>query len=146
MIDEEELKREGVGVLTPDLPDEILTDLRKSPRLQAARDELRSAAKVAAVLAGIRQRKLYEANAQIERAFVDGMGAHIACIDPEIYARMELMYGRGCWRDKAFLNDTLKKNPQLRIKCGSRKTMIPVNGLRDNPTGKPAPKKELILA
>ena len=143
---EEVLKREGVGVLTPDLPDQILTDLRKSPRLQAAREQLRDAGKVAAVLAGIRQRKLYEANSQIERAFVDGLGAHIACIDEEIYVRMEAMYGRGCWRDKAFLADTLKKNPQLRIKCGSRKTMIPVNGLRDNPTGNLPPKKELVLA
>lgn len=77
------------------------------------------------------QRQMGLENAQRETRFVDGLGQHIATIDPEIYGATELRYGAGCWRDKSFLKHTLDRSPELRVPAPAPR-FIQVNGFRDS--------------
>jgi len=75
------------------------------------------------------QRQMGRENAQREMRFVDGIGQHIATIEPQIYHAAELRYGKGCWKDPDFRNHTLKRSPELRVPAPAPR-FIPVNGFR----------------
>jgi hypothetical protein len=75
------------------------------------------------------QRQMGLENAERETRFVDGLGQHIATIDPLVYHAAELRYGEGCWRDKEWRNHTLKRSPELRVPA-PKPRFIPVNGFR----------------
>lgn len=88
--------------------------------LFAIKGELVRGEHARAALALLNQRKIAEANARIERSFIDGLGQLHMSIDPDIYWRFERMRP-GCWRDPEFRRSMLRDNPELRVKSRSRK-------------------------
>lgn len=58
---------------------------------------------------------------------IDGVGALKARIDSHFYHRVGQKYGYAAWRDKGFLNDVLRYNPELKINCGGTKTQVGYN-------------------
>src|SRR5205807_4741796 len=129
------LEQEGPEVIRRGTPREILADIKRNPTLVAAKDELIRGARVELVLALIRQRQMKAISDRLEFHHVEGVGQRIACIDPVIYERMRNEYGPQCWRDREFLNDTLKKNPHLQVRCVPRRLTLLVQGRRETGNG-----------
>lgn len=88
--------------------------------LFAIKGELVRGEHARAALALINQQKIAEANARIERGFIEGLGQLHMSIDPDIYWRFELLQP-GCWKDPEFRRSMLRDNPELRVKSRSRK-------------------------
>ena len=106
----------------------LATDL--NAELAPLRAELIRGEHAAAAFALHGQQRIAEANARLDHAFVDGLGELKMRIHPDIYFRMVALYGPRCWHDPEFRKSVYKKNPEVRVHCRSRKTTVPVQGLR----------------
>lgn len=129
---QQELKTEGTDWVTPEVPKEIVAELKNSPSLREHAEELVRGQKVQTVLAGIRQRQIKAASDRISWQWLDGLGRMHMRIDPEIYYRAELFFGKGCWRDRAFRKWAGEQNPELLIKSRSAKIFITHPGFPGN--------------
>jgi hypothetical protein len=91
-------------------------------------EELMEGKHVVEALAAGRQKRIAAANARIERAFSECLGEQTMSVDLESY----LFWAQrepGCWGDAAFKREFARDNPEVRVRCRSRKTMI---GYRKN--------------
>jgi hypothetical protein len=70
-----------------------------------------------------RQREIAKANARNPRKSVEGLGQVTMSIDPVLRLLAERQYGHGCFRDKRFVKELLRDNPELRV-THERKAMI----------------------
>jgi hypothetical protein len=76
------------------------------------------------------QRRVAEANKQIERRYMEGLGALRASFTAEVFNALELQRGRGWWRDKKELGRFLRENPMFAVGAKHRRFSIRVDGLR----------------
>jgi len=106
----------------------LATDLNAD--LAPLQEELIRGEHAATAFALAAQQRIAVANAQIDHAFVDGLGELKMQIHPDIYFRMVALYGPRCWHDPEFRKSVYKKNPEVRVHCRSRKTTVRVQGLR----------------
>lgn len=65
---------------------------------------------------------------------IDGIGRKVACIHPELAARIRVKYGSSCLSDPAFLHSLVAANPFLRVQTIPKKLAIRVDGFRDRKT------------
>ena len=84
---------------------------------------------LAVALGELRQQRINQANAQIERAHVEGLGELTARIDRKLYVNLGLRFGFEAWSDPAFLDSVLAKNDGMRIRSRSRKLTVRMPGL-----------------
>ncbi|XHR29899.1 MAG: hypothetical protein ACFUZC_04960 [Chthoniobacteraceae bacterium] len=118
-------------------------DIELTPQMK---DELVKGEHAAEAFALASQRRIAEANAQIDHAFVDGLGELKMQIHPDIYWRMVALYGPRCWHDPEFRASVYKKNPEVRVHCRSRKTTVRVQGLRRSSQVPPQTPSGLYIA
>jgi hypothetical protein len=94
-------------------------------------DDIKKGWNVEDVLAYQEQRKVAKYNQEVGRRFMKGgLGEVKMSITPKFYHDMIALYGPRIWQDKAFRDSVFKKNPEVRVKNHSDKTIIPVNGLK----------------
>lgn len=55
-------------------------------------------------------------NREIERCATNGFGLPYYRCPLSVRMRFEDLYGEGCWKDEAFVEDFLKHHPGLRVK------------------------------
>jgi hypothetical protein len=115
-------------VLMPDTPSEIVAEIGNSRALRRLKRELITGAKFQQEFAILRQERINEANRIIEHRVIEGIGEKVAEIDAELYFQMMNLYGEDCWADPDFLEDTLAKNPGLRIRCRLPRTRLLLDG------------------
>jgi len=93
-------------------------------------DEFKTGWQRETVAAVTNQRRI--ASAQQERKTVDGLGQLRMQVDPRVFHYWGQRLGYECWRDKQFLAEMERDNPELKIKSRSAKTTILAPGpLRD---------------
>ena len=102
-------------VLMPDTPSEVIAEIGNSRALRRLKRELITGAKFQQEFAILRQQRINEANRRIEHRVLEGIGEKVAEIDAELYWQMTYLYGEDCWADPDFIEDTLQKNPGLRL-------------------------------
>lgn len=93
--------------LVDSIPEEIL------PEVEA---EFRLGWEMEAVVAQAEQNRVGEANARIERAMLEGLGQTRLSISPEFYHYWRQREGAGIWRDKQFLHEIERDNPETRVR------------------------------
>ncbi len=104
------LTEENIGIEDP----EVLDLIKK---------ELYSGWHASAVMAEIRQRQVAEANSRIESALIEGIGQHTMSVDSDAFYFWNWKEP-GCWQDKGFRADFLKKNPHCAAPKVERKIRI----------------------
>jgi hypothetical protein len=97
------------------------------------RDELVTGWHAEAALVAGRQRRIAEANARLESAHIEGVGQHVASIDPFVYADWERRHP-GITGQRDWLESLLRDNPECRVKSRSAKTQVSFAGLEFNPS------------
>jgi hypothetical protein len=55
---------------------------------------------------------------------IDGVGQLKARVDAQFFHRVGQKYGYAAWRDKGFMKDVLRYNPELKVNCGGTKTQV----------------------
>lgn len=116
----------GEGSLESSLVSEVGADLAKD-----VIEEFRLGWQMDCVMAEIRQRNIAAATRNIEACTVEGLGQHVARIDLTAFLYWDRRTGGECWRDKTFLKEFLRDNPEARVKYRPRTTSLQVNGFRD---------------
>lgn len=102
--------------------------------------ELRVGWEAEKVLAGIRQRRIAEASARIERQSVEGLGQHTHSVDLFAYLYWHSRTNGECWKDPAFWAEYARDNPDTRVRTAPRGNRIQHPGLPGRgPTPAPAP-------
>lgn len=71
-----------------------------------------------------RQRKLAAANLRNPRRTIDGMGQITMSIDPVLRVLTERQFGRGCFKDKRFVRELLRDNPELRVTMEKKASIV----------------------
>jgi hypothetical protein len=71
-----------------------------------------------------RQRKIAEANARIERSWLEGFGECHFSIDSEVFFHWGRKLGMDCWKDKQFIAEMKRDHPETIVKNRRRKTSI----------------------
>lgn len=88
---------------------------------QAVVEEFRVGFQAQMAMAKIRQEKINAETRRIRHKLVEGLGQHVASIDADVYFAMRARFGRDCWRNKAFLEDCIRKGmvekPKMERKC-----------------------------
>lgn len=107
-----------VGWLFDDLVDTQMALLNMTER------QVREGANARAHLAVAETQRACKALAQEERRFVDGLGQLVTSIPLDAFVGMQLVHGRDCWNDEAFMKSWLSKNEGARVKSTSGKTTI----------------------
>jgi hypothetical protein len=106
---------ERLEILAPFLSKSVLNELC-SGRHWAEYRERRIQVLQGQVQFGIfAQNRIARYTSRCSTRFVEGLGQWKACIDPDLYFAARAKYGEDCWKDKDFLNDTLKKTPECRV-------------------------------
>jgi hypothetical protein len=109
---------------------ELLTEI--SEELSPFREKIAAQEQVRCALALSRQKRIAEAEGRIRRHYIDGIGEMVARIDADVYHRLGLMHGYETIRDPDFLRILLRDNPECRVKSGSPRVTLRVQGLRDS--------------
>jgi hypothetical protein len=71
-----------------------------------------------------RQRKIAEANARIERSWLEGFGEQHMSIDAEVFFHWVRKLGKDCWNDPGFIREFKRDNPEVIVKSRKRNTSI----------------------
>jgi len=106
---------------------ELVADLELP---KAVQDEFRVGFQVKMALAAIEQEKLNQVARERDHRLIEGMGQLVARIDPDVYWCFVHKFGPGCWRDKGFLKDCIKKGLISKPVSKSNRTSLRVNGLK----------------
>jgi len=72
----------------------------------------------------LRQNRIAQANARLERAAIEGIGELQLSIDPDIYHYWGQQLGYECWEDEEFRREFARDNEAARVKNVARKTTI----------------------
>lgn len=75
-------------------------------------------------LAGIKQRQVAGAMNTQPHYHMEGIGECFMRVDSDAYFHWVHRLGHQCWEDKAFRNEFLRDNPEVRVKSQSRSTNI----------------------
>ena len=67
--------------------------------------------------AEIHQKRIAKQSEQVHRS-IDGIGQLRMRIDPTLYHHWGQKLGYECWRDKGFLREVERDNPEVRVKSG----------------------------
>src|SRR5882724_9410201 len=116
----------ALRALSPDAPEEIITQLSKSPALAKHKEEFIKGARARQQLMIWRQERLNSVNQLLEHRRSEALGEKIASIDMEVYFQMMELYGPDCWGDPKFIEDFLEKNPGTRIRVENEKLTVAV--------------------
>ena len=71
-----------------------------------------------------RQRRIAEANAAIERSWLEGFGEMHMSIDAEAFFYWTKRLGKECWTDPGFIRELKRDNPEVIVKCRKRNASI----------------------
>lgn len=71
-----------------------------------------------------RQRKIADANARIERSWLEGFGEHHMSVEPEAFFYWAKRLGKDCWTDPGFIAEFKRDNPEVVVKCRKRNASI----------------------
>lgn len=71
-----------------------------------------------------RQRRIAEANARIERSWLDGVGEQHMSLDAEVFFHWVRKLGKDCWNDPGFIKEFKRDNPEVIVKSRRRRTSI----------------------
>lgn len=88
--------------------------------MESVESELRSGILMEQMLARAQQKQIGQANEQRARS-MDGLGSKIASIDATSYHHWGQLLGYDCWRDKQFIHEYLRDNPQAKVNSGGTK-------------------------
>lgn len=80
----------------------------------AVEKELRSGIMLEQRIAAARNSQLSSTNRRKHRS-VDGLGQHVARIDPTSYHYWMQKVGKDCWKDKQFVREYQRDNPQSKV-------------------------------
>jgi len=86
-------------------------------------DEFRMGWQMQRTMAELSQQRIAQANNAIEAATVEGIGQHIGSIDLDVYMANNAALP-GCWQDKTFVKEFLKKNEECRVKPAKKASII----------------------
>ena len=101
---------------------EFVTDLGDE-LAHAVKEELLTGWNASAVLSGVRQRRIAEANARLEHCAIEGVGQHTMSVDADVWHSWNAAEP-GCWHDKNFRDWFAKKHPETTVPYTQRKTMV----------------------
>lgn len=124
------LEKMGVAAMTPENTPSIIADIARIPSLAGFKEELLQGRRVKIELAKQRQVLMAQANAKIERRFMEGLGAMVLNVDRDLAAHFRLQHGFGCLSDPHFRKWLLKNHPECAVKCIG-KMMVRVDGFRE---------------
>ena len=71
-----------------------------------------------------RQRRIAEANARLEKSWMDGFGENHMSIDAEVFFHWVRKLGKDCWNDKQFIAEFKRDNPETIVKARRRKASV----------------------
>ena len=71
-----------------------------------------------------RQRRIAEANAKLEQSWMEGFGECHFSIDSEVFFHWGRKLGMDCWKDKQFIAEFKRDNPETIVKARRRKASI----------------------
>ncbi len=89
----------------------------------AVEQELRRGALLEQVQARARQKAIGAANHQQHRS-IDGLGQKVASVDTASYHHWGQRLGYACWRDRQFVSEYLRDNPQARVTSTGTRTQV----------------------
>ena len=104
------LTEENIGIDDPEMLDLIKGELFRGWHASA-------------VMAEIRQRNVAAANSRLESALVEGIGQHTMSVDADAFYFWNWKEP-GCWQDKSFRTDFLRRNPHCAAPKAERKIRI----------------------
>lgn len=93
---------------------------------RAVMREFRQGHEVDKVLARVRQAKIAAASEHLQRTQMEGLGQLRARIDGTAFLDWHVRTGGQCWRDKGFIREYLRDNPDVRVAPRSGRTRISV--------------------
>lgn len=93
----------------------------------------------------VAKEQLEIAQAQPERTWVNGMGRVRLSISPTAYHFWGQRLGYACWRDKQFLAEFERDNPEARVRSVAPRTTLRVEGLGPGAGGR-GPRDGIVLA
>ncbi|MEI6035707.1 MAG: hypothetical protein WCS65_15690 [Verrucomicrobiae bacterium] len=91
---------------------------------EAVVGEFRKGFAVHTALAAVRQERLNAASRTIESRLMDGIGQLTHRIDADFYWAMRAKFGAGCWADKGFVRDCVKRGAVQQVKGRSDRVML----------------------
>lgn len=80
------------------------------------------------------------AKAMGERKAIDGVGRLRMEVDDYSYHYWGKRLGYRCWKDKQFLHEMERDNPEMRVKCGGTKMQVGFKAGLEIPIGIHSPK------
>lgn len=86
--------------------------------------EFRKGFAVHSALAAVRQERVNAASRAIESRLMDGLGQLTHRIDADFYWAMRAKFGAGCWSDKGFMRDCVKRGAVQQVRGRSEKIMV----------------------
>ena len=86
-------------------------------------DEFRMGWQMQRTMAELSQKRIAQANHAIEAATVEGIGQHIGSIDLDVYLANNAALP-GCWQDRGFVKEFLKKNEECRVRTEKKASII----------------------
>lgn len=130
------LEEEGAAWVAPDTSPQLIADINSSPQLRRWKEECVKGSRAKYELGILRQRQVAEATRQIDRCYMDGLGSLRASFDAEVFYRLEIVRGKGWWRDPKEFAKFLKENPMFAVTARHRRFAIRIAGFRDRPDGR----------
>lgn len=79
------------------------------------------------VNAEIHQKRIAKQSEQVHRS-IDGVGQLRMRVDPTLYHHWGQKIGYECWRDKQFLREVERDNPEVRVKSGGTRLQVGYSG------------------
>lgn len=87
------------------------------------KEELLTGWNAKAVMAGLEQQRIAQANERLEQCAVEGIGQHTMTIDADVYWAWEKTEP-GCWADKGWRDDFKKRHPETAVHYTPRRTTV----------------------
>jgi len=87
-------------------------------------EELKRGAHQECVASMAQQKRIGIENHSQTYKSIEGAGRLRMRVDPTHFHFWGQKVGYGCWRDKTFLNDVEKWNPELKLKCGGTRLQV----------------------
>ncbi len=123
-------KQETLEIVAPFMRREVVNELCSGRHWETYRERKLAMLRRQIAFGIFGQRMIARHNATCQARTVDGLGQWKATIDPDLYFAAIEKYGYGCWRDKDFLNHTLRHTPEIRAPRPAQRTFV-VNGFKD---------------
>jgi len=110
--------------------DDILGTATGREAVNQLRGYVHDREKVALAIGHARQQRIAEANARIKRKTVEGLGELKCSMDSKLFFNLGIIHGFDAFNDEAFIDDCIKKNPEIRVNRPERKAAIIVPAWR----------------